>query len=92
MFNVKFSYEGAIFHVRNTNRVPCIGEHVIIEGWVEDRFVQGEVRNSDILQKISNECLFTVTDVCACYNKDSRRDGSSIENYEIEVKPWEDEE
>lgn len=89
MFSVKFSYEGAIFHARNTNRVPCIGEHIIIEDW----FVPSELCNNlDILKDISNECLFTVTDVCACYNKDSRRDGSSIENYEIEVKPWEDEE
>lgn len=83
MFNVKFSYEGAIFHTRNTNRVPCIGEHVIIADW----FVPSELRNIDILQKISNECLFTVTDVCTCYDGNDKR-----ETYEIEVKPWEDEE
>lgn len=81
MFNVKFSYEGAIFHARNTNRVPCIGEHIIIDGW----FRKNELKNLDILNDIQNECLFEIVDVCTCCDKD-------CETYEIEVKPWEDEE
>lgn len=81
MFNVKFSYEGAIFHARNTKRVPCVGEHVIIDGW----FTKNELKNLDILNDIQNECLFEIVDVCTCYDKD-------CETYEIEVRPWEDEE
>lgn len=77
MNKVAIAYKGAIFYTTELDRVPYVGEQMIIDAtWKTGGL------NEEELNEIRDEEFFTVESVCTCLNDQN----DTV--YEIDVIPF----